>query len=179
MFVSGNAIQLTCLEYRYLHVPLLRSPVLHLHLPHSLPYLTPFLLSFFILPFLLLKSLYFSGKFPITPFFGRHVVVRFVRFNSSLASTSDLQKMLVECKWQERSFYGIRPFKMKTNPKAHFKLHGYLTGFLRDTQVSRAFSDLAGVPWWLLCMSNTHRACIREEYVVQKSYDVLSCLVRF
>lgn len=26
---------------------------------------------------------------------------------------------------------------------------------------------------------HNHRACIREEYVVQKSYDVLSCLVRF
>lgn len=79
MFVSGHALQLTCLEcmYVYLRVHCIRSPLLFFTLIHHILLFISFLFFsfFFFLPFLFPKSLNLFGRVLITNSFRRHVAV--------------------------------------------------------------------------------------------------------
>lgn len=54
----------------------------------------------------------------------------------------------------------------------HAKSYGYIMGSLCEVQLQCMFSDFPRKPWWLLGMSYSHRACLREEYVLQKQVRI-------
>lgn len=58
-------------------------------------------------------------------------------------------------------------------------IYGYLKGSLSEAQLQGTFSDIARKMWWLLYVSNNHRACLREARVLPKSLGAIAFPARF